>query len=365
MKRLVAPTFLALLIFIPTLFAQTARPPKPAAPASYKDLKFPPLRQIEIPNVERLTLPNGMKLYLLEDRELPVVSGFALVRTGNLFDPKDKISLATATGMVMRTGGTKNSTGDQLDEKLENIAAQVESSIGESSGRVSFSTLKENTDEVLAIFKDVLTSPEFRQEKIDLAKTELRSGISRRNDDPSGIAQREFTDIVYGRDNPYGWSEEYETVDRIQREDLIAFYKRYFFPANIMLAVHGDFSAPEMKARLEKLFADWTVQQPPVPPFPPVTARPSPGIYVAVKEDVTQTFFALGHLGGVLKDKDYPALEVMGDILGGGFPSRLFQRVRSKLGYAYNISADWGAGYDHPGIFQIAGSTKSLSTKET
>ena len=92
-----------------------------------------------------------MKLYLLEDHELPVVAGFALVRTGNLFDPKDKIGLAGATGMVVRTGGTKKNTGDELDEKLENIAASVEAGIGETNGRVSFSALKENTDEVLAI----------------------------------------------------------------------------------------------------------------------------------------------------------------------------------------------------------------------
>ena len=337
-----------------------------AQPApSYKDLKFAPLRKIEIPEVERVTLPNGMKLYLLEDHELPQVSGFALVRTGNLFDPKDKISLASLTGMVIRSGGTKNETGDQLDERLENIAASVESSIEESTGRVSFSTLNENTDEVLSIFRDVLTTPEFRPEKLDLAKTQMRSGISRRNDDPDGIAQREFYSLLYGRDTPYGWREEYEHIDRIRREDLIAFYKRYFFPANIMLAVHGDFSAAEMKAKLEKLFAGWAYRQPPAPSFPEVTAKPAPGIYVAAKDDVTQTFFSIGHLGGVLKDKDFPALQVMGDILGGGFPSRLFQRVRTKLGYAYNISAGWGANYDHPGVFGVSGSTKSLSTTDT
>src|SRR5262249_43796985 len=160
------------------------------------------------------------------------------------------------------------------------------------------SCLKENTDEVLSIFKDVLTGPEFRQDKLDLAKTQLRSGISRRNDDPHGISQREFDSLVYGRETAYGWREEYETIDRIKREDLIAFYKRYFFPANIMLSVHGDFSAAEMKAKLEKLFGDWTYQQPPVPPFPEVSSKTSPGIYVAAKEDVTQTFFCLGHLGG-------------------------------------------------------------------
>jgi len=347
-------------VLLPILSAQRSAPP-----VSYKDLKYPPLRKIEIPNIERVTLPNGMKLYLLEEHELPLVSGFALVRTGNLFDPKDKIGLASITGTVIRSGGTKTTTGDQMDEKLENIAASVESNIGESSGRVSFSALKENIDDVLAIFHDVLTSPEFRQDKVDLAKLQFNSGISRRNDDPHSIAQREFSSIVYGRDNSYGWLEEYETINRIQRPDLIAFYKRYYFPANIMLAVHGDFSATEMKAKLEKLFADWTYQQQPVPPFPPVTAKPAPGIYVASKEDVTQTFFAMGHLGGLLNDKDYPALEVMGDILGGGFPSRLFQRVRTKLGYAYSVSATWGASFDHPGEFEISGSTKSLSTTET
>lgn len=349
-----------------TAFAQAARPVvKSTTTASYKDLKFPPLGKIEIPGVERVTLANGIKLYLLENHELPLISGFALVRTGNLFDPKDKIGLATITGMVMRTGGTKIETGDQLDEKLENIAASVESSIGETSGRVSFSALKENADEVMQIFHDVLTTPEFRQEKLDLAKTQIRSGISRRNDDPHGIAAREFGSILYGRDNPYGWSEEYEHIDRIQRDDLIAFYKRYFFPGNIMLAVHGDFSAPEMKAKIERLFAGWTYQQPPAPPFPEVTAKPAPAIYLAVKDDVTQTFFSIGHLGGVLKDKDYPALEVMADILGGGFPSRLVQRVRTKLGYAYSIGAGWGADFNHPGLFTISGSTKSLSTTDT
>ena len=86
---------------------------------------------------------------------------------------------------------------------------------------------------------------------------------------------------------------------------------------------------------------------------------------MATKTDVTQTNFAMGQLGGVLNDKDYPALEVMADILGGGFKSRLFQRVRTQLGYAYEVGADWGANYDHPGLFEISGSTKSASTADT
>jgi zinc protease len=348
-------------------FGQTTVAPAaiPNTPAAYRELKFPPLKHIPIPEVATYTLPNGMKIYLLEDHELPVVGGMVRVRTGNLFEPADKVGLAAVSGTVMRSGGTKSKTGDQIDEELENIAASVESEIGESSGSVSFSALKENTDEVLGIFKDVLTQPEFRQEKIDLAKSEMRSGIARRNDDAHGVASREFANIVYGKDTPYGWQVEYATLDHIARADVIAFYQRYFFPANMLMAVWGDFSATEMQAKLTKLFGDWHYEQPKVPPFPPVREKAQPGIYMAKKDDVTQTFFIEGHLGGQLNDNDFPALEVMGDILGGGFQSRLVQRVRTQLGLAYEISAAWGANYDHRGTFEIGGSTKSASTAET
>jgi len=117
-----------------------------------------------------------------------------------------------------------------------------------------------------------------------------------------------------------------------------------------------------MKARLEALFADWTVKQDPVPPFPKVKFDYKPGTYFADKDDVTQTTFTMGQPGGVLNSPDLAALEVMSDILGGGFNSRLFKRIRTKLGYAYSVGAGWGAHYDHPGLFEISGSTKSSTT---
>jgi zinc protease len=351
----------ALLCLFPVLaIAQTA-----AIPPSWTNLKYPPLKEIQIPKVEESTLPNGLKIYLLEDHELPLVRGLALVRTGNLFDPADKVGLATVTGSLIRSGGTTVKTGDQIDEELENIAASVESQIGESYGSISFSTLKERTDEVLATFHDVLTAPTFREERLDLIKSQLRSGIARRNDDAHGISEREFAAEIYGSKTSYGWEMEYAHVDNIKRADVESFYKRYYFPANTILAIQGDFSAPEMKARLERLFASWNAQQPAVPKFPPVSNTPKPGIYVATKTDVTQTNLAIGQLGGILSDKDYPALEVMADILGGGFHSRLFQKVRTQLGYAYDISSSWAADYDHPGVFQISSSTKSASTAAT
>jgi zinc protease len=358
------------LIVFPILLAslalaQTEVHRGPVNLPSYKDLKYPPLPPLQVPKPEEFTLSNGMKVFLLEDHELPLVSGGALIRTGNLFDPANKHGVAQLTGEVLRSGGTKSKPGDQIDEELENVAASVESQIGESSGSVSFNCLKENTDQVLQVFRDFLTTAEFRDDKVELAKTQLRSEISRRNDDAGGIAEREFANIIYGRNTPYGWQIEYADVDAIHRQDLVDFYHRYYFPANMILEVYGDFSTSEMKTKLEQLLGSWKYTQAPVPAFPKVQANPAPGVFLASKSDVTQTFFNVGELGGEYRDKDYPALEVAAQILGGGFSSRLLRRIRTELGWAYNIGSSWDADYDHPGVFRISGSTQSVHTVDT
>jgi zinc protease len=381
-SRLLARTLFALAIAAILANAQTppqtppqaaprprpaaAAPAAPAAPANpLRDLKFPPLRLIEAPKAAAFTLPNGMKLFLIEDREVPVVSGVARIHTGNLFDPAGKVGVATLTGMAMRTGGTRQMTGEELDRKLEDMAARVETAIGESAGEVSFFSLAENSAEVLAAFRDVLTVPAFRIDKVDLAKMQLRGSVSRRNDDPDRILAREFPALVYGPATPYGWTPKFEDIGRIARADLLAFHKRYFFPKNVTLAVWGDFETARMKERLERLFAGWTVEQPPVPEFPNAAAKPAPGVYLARKIDLPLTSFAIGHLGGKNADKDYPALTVMAGILGGGFSSRLFERVHTRMGNASNISARWAGAYGHPGTFEISGAAKSHSTVAT
>jgi zinc protease len=352
------------LVILFTAVACASAQQSPRIP-SYKELKYPPLGQVKIPQPVEATLSNGMRVFLLENHELPLVSGVALVRTGNLFDPADKKGLSEVMADVLRSGGTKSRTGDQLDEALENVAGSVESNMDETSASVSFSALKESVGTVLAAFKDVLTNPEFRQEKIDLSLSQSRSAIARRNDEPSSIPDRELMRILYGRDTPYGWQSEYDDLAHIHRDDLIAFYRRYYFPKNVMLGVYGDFNAAAMKDQLEKLFSDWKVEQPPVPAFPKVNTKPAPGVYFASKDDVTQTFFSLGELGGTFRDPDYAALEVASNILGQGFSSRLMTEIRTKLGYAYSVAAVWSAQYDHEGTFRIVGSTKSASTVDT
>ncbi len=341
-----------------------------AAPAtsgglSPKDLKYPPLGALQAPNAATFTLPNGMKVSLLEDHDLPLIGGMALVRTGSLLDPPQRIGLAQLAGIVMRTGGTTVKTGDQIDNLLDSVAANMQSAISDSLGRMSFSGMKENTPATLQLFKEMLTQPGFRQDKIELAKTQLRVAVAHRNDNAGIMARREFAALVYGKDTPFGWPQEYATIDRVSRQDLRAFHQRYFFPANVMLGVWGDFNTAGMKASIEKLFADWTVPPPPAAEFAKVKNVPVPGIFLAEKKDAPQTSFTIGHLGGQRNDKDYAALEILAAILGGGPRSRISNRLRTTLGIANEVSASWNAGYVQPGLFEISGGTKSVSTVAT
>jgi predicted Zn-dependent peptidase len=344
-----------------TALAQT--PPSKAAPAprrpavppvvsNYNDLKYPDLRTIATPAVESVTLPNGMRLLLLENHELPLVSGTVLVRTGSAFDPPEKIGLAAIAAKVMLEGGTTDRPGDDLVRRFQDLGAELDGSVRENMLSISFVGLKENADAVLDALKDGLTAPEFPQERIDLAKTRARYTIAHRNDDGAAILQREFSAAIFGKNSPYGAPVEYDDLDRINRGDLVGFYQRYFFPRNLILSMEGDFDAARMKARIEALFDDWQPEQPAVPAFPEVGNAVAPGKFLAVKKDALHAFFAVGQAGGDYLDKDDPALEIMADILGGGPQGRLNQRLR---GTVEGLAATWAPGFGHPGLFQVSG----------
>jgi len=336
-------------------------PSQERAPA-YKQLKYPQLRDIQVPAVERVTLPNGMQLFLLEDHELPLIHVSAVIRTGSVYEPAEKIGLAGLTGTVMRTGGTTSKTGDELDERLEQIAARVETSIGRSSGSAYMSVLKEDVDTGLSILADVLMNPAFREDKIELAKISARTGIARRNDNPGGIASREYAKLIYGPQSVYARQTEYATIDSITREDMMEFYRRFYHPNNTMMAVWGDFKTDEMVARIKTAFKDWSKSNVQVPPIPEVKYEFQSTVNVITKDNMNQSIIRLGHIGGVMSDPDYFALMVMNEILGSGFTSRLFKNVRSRQGLAYSVFGVYSADFDHPGMFYVGSQTKLQST---
>ena len=325
-------------------------------------LHYPKLRDIQMPKVERVTLANGMQLFLVEDHELPLVNLSAMIRTGSLYEPGEKIGLAQITGEVMRTGGTTTLTGDQIDERLEQIAASVETGIGLNAGSASASALREDFDTALTTLADVLMHPAFRQDKLDLSKVQHRSAIARRNDEPGNVASREFEKLVYGTASVYARQTEYGTIERITRDDLVAFHKRFYGPNNVMVAVWGDFKTQEMIAKIQKAFEGWDKVDPNLTPAPAVDYRYQPTVNLARKDDINQSSIYLGHIGGRLDDPDYFALTVMNRVLGGGFTSRLFRNVRSREGLAYSVFGDYSADFDHPGLFLVGCETQSGKT---
>jgi len=328
----------------------------------HEGLVFPPLNQPQPPVPDRFELDNGMIVYLLEDHELPIIDISVRIRTGSLYEPADKVGLAAITGAVMRTGGTTSKTGDELDEILENLAASVETGIGDDSGSASVSVLKEDLDTGLSILADILMNPAFREGKIELEKVQHRSGIARRNDDPRGITRREFSKLIYGADSPYARTTEYDTINSITRDDLVAFYQKFFRPNNIILGVLGDFDSETMLAKIQEAFKGWEPAEIDPPEKPKIPEMYGKRVALVNKEDVNQSNIRMGHIGWLRKNEDYPALVVMSQILGIGFSSRLINSIRVEKGLAYSVGNNYGAGYDVPGVFLIACGTKSEAT---
>ena len=344
--------------------ALVAAAPLAAQVQSYKDIKTPPLHQINVPMPKRIQLANGMVIFLMEDHELPLIRGSASIRGGERDVPADKAGLASIYGQSWRTGGTETKSGDQLDDLLEARAARVETSADDDSSSVGINVLKNDFDTVFPIFVDVLQHPAFRQDKIDLAKTRLNTQISRRNDEPMGIAGRELARLGYGASSVYARQAEYATVASITRDDLLAFHKRFVHPNNIIFGLSGDFDSAAMEQKLRAAFESWP-KGPQAPRTAPTDIAPAkPGVYFVAKDDVTQTNLGFVAPGIVRNNPDYYAVAVMNEVFGGGFAGRLMNEIRSKRGLAYAVGGGLGSNWDHPGLLRVSMGTKGNTTIE-
>jgi len=324
---------------------------------SYKPLEFP------FPQAEQFKLSNGIELYLLEDNELPLINLVALVRTGSVFEPADKAGLASLTGTVMRTGGTSSLSGDEINEKLEFIAGAVETSIGREVGSASLSVLKKDIDLGLEIFADVLRKPAFSQDKVELAKQKKIEAIRRQNDNPQGIAFREFRRALFN-DGPRGRVPTVKTVSSIVREDMEAFHKKYFYPNNIIMGVSGDFERDEIIHKLETVFKSWEPGTFSFPDLELPAEREEKSVYYAHK-DLPQSTIIMGNFAVEKIHPDYFPFTLLNYVIGGGgFTSRLMSEIRSNRGLAYSVGSIYRAETDY-GLFATYCFTKSESTLES
>ena len=365
----IAATILGLAAVPSLAFAQAATTEKPApaahtatAPAQpWKKIPIPPLHAFKPQQPKRIELSNGLVIFLQEDHELPFINGSILIRGGSREEPADKVGLVTMYGQTWRTSGTGTIDGDKLDDQLELKAARIETSGGSANTSLRWSSLKGDFDGVFASAIDLLLHPAFKADKLALAKRQMDTGISRRNDDASGIAIREAIKLVYGPASPYARQAEYSTVAAVTLDDLKAWHDKTVVPNGMIVSVSGDFDSAAMEQKLRAAFE-------PLPRGQVLAAEkltftdPKSGISFANKDDVNQSNVLIVGLGTERSNPDYYALSVMNEIFSGGFSSRVVQNVRTKLGLAYSVDGAFGASYDHPGIFYVIAGTKSAST---
>ncbi len=353
----------SLLLLSLGLESAAARPAK-----HYTDLEFPPLPDLEIPEYFEFELENGIKVFLMEDHELPLVNGLALFQSGSRFEPGHQAGLAELTGAVMRSGGTQIYAPDELNQRLEQMAAAVETSISTTVASAGFEALSPDLATVFDLYTQVIQAPRFDFDQIEITKDLLRGSIARRNDDPSSIANREFAQLIYGATSPYARTVEYSTLEAISRDDLIAFHQASFRPESMVLGVVGDFEPSQTRALIEDYFGTWNPA--PASAYGPfelqatltqLSPATESGIFVVEQPQLTQSTILLGHLDGTFANPDYPALQVMNEVLNG-FGGRLFNEIRSRQGLAYSVYALWSPSYDYPGLFFAGGQTQSEST---
>jgi zinc protease len=307
----------------------------------------------------RVALKSGAVAYLVPDRELPLVNISILVRTGDYVVPAGKEGLAGLAGYLIARGGTKNRTAEELEERLAFLAAHLNSNVGDTQGSVGLNLLSKDLEEGFTILREALTAPRFQDDKLELRRQQLLQDMKQRNDDSAGIEQRERRFLSYGEQF---WVNQLPTgpsVESITKADLQAFHQKWFHPGNFVLAVNGDFDRDQMVARLEKLFADWPFKGEKAPPIPTNKQMAGPGAYI-VDKDVPQGRVSVLLPGIKRDDPDFYATQVMNDILGGGgFTSRIVNRVRSDEGLAYSAGSGFPAGVYYPLIFIAAFQSKS------
>jgi zinc protease len=358
MRDLRHPHFLAIFGVFVVLVAPAALNAQQNKP--WEKIPVPKLHEFKPQEPKRILLKNGIVVFLQEDHELPFVSGSVLIPAGARDESAAKTGLVELYGQAWRTSGTAKMDGDALDDLLEAKAAHIETGGGEESTTLAWDSLKGDADQVFSLALDLLLHPKFNAEKLQLAQQQLATGIVRRNDDESEIASREAVKLVYGPNSPYTRQPELATIGAVTVDDLKAWHDRTI-GGKLIVGISGDFDPVAMEAKLRAAFEGL----PPVKAAPArhdVFAGPKPGISFIDKEDVNQSDVEIVGLGTDRRNPDVPTLALMNDILGGGFSSRLVQKVRTELGLAYEVSGGYGFAYDHPATFRVIVLTKSAST---
>ncbi len=337
---------------------------QPSIPTSPLALRFDD-REIQLPKAEgrRREIHQGIVVYLAEDHTLPLVEVAVALRVGSFLEPTRQAGLASLTGALVRRGGTRLRSADTLDNRVDELGARIQSFAGFTRSAASLSVPTWTLEEALDLFFEVLSSPSFQEDRLASAKANLRESMSRRNQDPLDVLEREWQWLVFGRQHFTSTTLTPSSLAAIDAQALTRFHQTYWQPENLIFAVSGDFQVESLLSSLEERIARWQDKESdPAPdrpiPWPPEgpTFAPTPGLY-HYEADIPQAKVALGTRFTheiPWNSKDRFSLEVLGEILGGsGAISRVAGRLRTAEGLVYRASARLDPGELWVGDFQI------------
>ena len=337
-----------------------------AAPRPHPDpgaLNFAPL-EVEHFGTERVVLPNGVVLHLFHSDRLPLIDLKLRFRAGAEYEPEGMTGLAGLTGDLLRTGGTESMSAEDVDYRLDDLAANLSLYIDEDSGIGSLNVHRKNFEPALAILAEMLARPAFDETRLAEAKGKSKDDIRRQNDYPISVGFREFFKLLQGADHPGARTPSFASIDRIARADVVAYHDRYVRPDHAIIGVSGAFDRDRIGGQIMEALSGWERSGEPVP-APRRRSAVDRSVKALATKEVSQSTVVVGQF---LVDETHPdrhALQMLNMILGGGgFVSRLMTEIRSNRGLAYSTGSFMDFGLSYHGFFVAYAMTKASATTE-
>ena len=359
--------------------AKTPPPPaqadKPASTESKKkddaliakqDAMLPkagPDPKFTLPALEKTKLSNGLNVWVVRKAALPIVSMNLVINAGGMLESADKSGIASITASMLNQG-TKTRSATDISNSLQSIGTQIGAGASWDNSSVSMQTLTKSLDKSLDFYADIVTNPAFPNTEFESFKGRVMNSFRQRKATPAAVAGVVYDKVLYG-DQAYGrqLTGDEKTVKAMTRDDLLSFYEANYRPNNSTLIVVGDVQTADIKARLEKAFANWKAGEIRPASMGEQRMAAKPAIYLVDKPGAAQSSINIGTVGADRSSPDYYALQVMNSILGGGGTARIYMNLREDKGYTYGAFSRFtfrrGAG-----PFAAYGEIQTISTKE-
>jgi predicted Zn-dependent peptidase len=318
----------------------------------------------KMPAYQKFTLPNGLTVYLMEQHEVPTISFSAVLPAGAIYDGSQS-GLASLTADALKLG-TKSYSKSQIEQELEFVGASLNTRAGKESATVSSKFAAKDQDKVLAILNEVITKPTFNTDELSKLQQRTLVELDQARQSPRSVIGSYWDKFVYGNHvygNPLGGTKT--TLGKLSQAELKAFHASNYHANGSAIAVVGDFSSADMKAKLTKLFSAWqkgsTASSAKVSEAVAVPTKSR--VLLVNKEDARETTFYIGGIGVSRNNPDYVALQVVNTVFGGRFTSWLNDALRVNSGLTYGASSAF-LPQRNSGTFRISTFTKVATTTE-